>query len=109
VDFVKEYVTQNYMGDISFSDLASVVSVSRSHLSMLFRKEIGLTFPAFLTNFRINKACEIIENENLPLAQVATMVGYRDYAHFSKTFKKQTGFSPFEFQSDKKKQSNLTK
>ncbi|WP_438432240.1 phosphoenolpyruvate hydrolase family protein [Gorillibacterium sp. sgz500922] len=97
VGFVKEYIAQNYMNEIAFTDLAAVAKLSRSHLSTLFRKETGLTFPAFLTNFRIHKACSILEQENLPLTQVAELVGYRDYAHFSKTFKKVIGLTPSEY------------
>lgn len=105
VGFVKEYVAQNYMNEISFTDLASVAKLSRSHLSMLFRKDTGLTFPSFLTNFRIHKACEIIKREDLPFTEVAELVGYRDYAHFSKTFKKVTGYSPSEFAQSAKRQN----
>lgn len=101
VEFVKEYVAQNYMNDIAFTDLASVAKLSRSHLSMLFRKETGLTFPAFLTNFRIHKACDIIEQKDIPFSDVAALVGYSDYAHFSKTFKKMTGCSPSEYREQK--------
>lgn len=97
VGFVKEYVAANYMHEISFADLASVTHVSRSHLSVLFRKETGRTFPAYLANFRVHKACEIIKRENLAFAQVAQLVGFGDYAHFSKTFKKITGFSPIDY------------
>ena len=97
VGFVMEYAAQNYMNEISFSELASVAKVSRSHLSLLFRKETGQTFPAYLTSLRIAKARQIIEREQLPLAEVARLVGYGDYAHFSKTFKKHTGYSPSKY------------
>ena len=75
VGFVMEYVARNYMNDISFAELASVAKVSRSHLSLLFRKETGQTFPAHLANFRIRKACAILDRERLPLAEVARLVG----------------------------------
>jgi AraC-like DNA-binding protein len=97
VGFVKEYVAANYMNGISFSDLARAAHVSRSHLSMLFKKETGITFPAYLIKFRVHKACAIFERENIPSYRVAQLVGYNDYAHFSKTFKKIVGLSPTEF------------
>lgn len=103
VSLVKEYVATNYMHDISFSDLASITHVSRSYLSVLFRKETGRTFPAYLANFRIHKACEIIRRENLSFAQIAQLVGFKDYAHFSKTFKRVTSFSPINYADSQKK------
>ena len=102
VSFVKEYVAANYMNDITFSDLAAVAHISRSHLSNLFRKEMGCTFPAYLTNFRIHKACEIIKQERLSSSTVAELVGYNDYAHFSKTFKKVIGCSPSYYSQSEK-------
>lgn len=94
VDFVKEYVAQNYMNEISFLDLAKVAHVSRSYLSSLFKKQVGCNFPEYLVKFRINKATEILDRKNFQLSEVASLVGYKDYAQFSKMFKKYKGYSP---------------
>jgi len=99
VTFVKEYVATNYMNKISFSDLAKVVHVSRSRLSVLFHNKTGYTFPEYVTDFRIRKACKIFESERLRCSEVALLVGYSDYAHFSKVFKSRVGVSPVTFAS----------
>ncbi|WFD11855.1 phosphoenolpyruvate hydrolase family protein [Tepidibacter hydrothermalis] len=99
VEFVKEYVARNYMNDISFLDLAKVAHVSRGYLSSLFKKEVGCNFPEYLVKFRINKAVEIINKENIQLSDLALLVGYKDYAHFSKMFKKYKGCSPKKYKS----------
>ena len=98
VDFIKEYVAVNYMNEVLFSDLANVAHVSRSHLSTLFRREVGCTFPEYLTQTRIGKAKEMMKYKHIKLKEIAGMVGFGDYAHFSKTFKKVTGFSPENYQ-----------
>lgn len=94
VEFIKEYVSQNYMNDISFLDLAKVCHVSRSYLSILFKKQVGCNFPEYLVKFRINKAVDIINKKDIPLSTISTLVGYKDYAQFSKMFKKYKGYSP---------------
>jgi predicted TIM-barrel enzyme/AraC-like DNA-binding protein len=99
VEFVKEYVAQNYMNDISFLDLAKVAHVSRGYLSSLFKKEVGCSFPEYLVKFRINKAVEIINKENIQLSELAELVGYQDYPQFSKMFKKYKGCSPKQYKS----------
>lgn len=96
VEFVKEYVAKNYMNDILFSDLAKVAHVSRSYLSTVFKKEVGCSFSQYLVNFRINKAVEILNKRDIPLSVVASLVGYKDYAQFSKMFKKYKGYAPIE-------------
>ena len=102
IALVKEYVSQNYMTKISFGDLAMEAHISRNYLSALFRKEVGCTFPDYVTRYRINKAMEIIKTRRITLGEVASLTGYNDYAHFSKAFKKQTGKSPRKYVNDTK-------
>lgn len=97
VQFVKEYVAANYMNEISFAELALVAHISRTYLSHLFKKEVGYTFPEYLSRFRINKAMDLMKQEHTELSEVSSLVGFNDYAHFSKTFKKYTGLSPREY------------
>ncbi len=92
--FLKEYVKENYMNEISFLDLAKICHVSRSHLSALFKKEVGCSFQEYLVNFRMHKAAKLLKEEHLKVFEVAELVGYPDVAHFSKMFKKYMGISP---------------
>lgn len=87
------------MNDISFLDLANAAHISRSYLSSLFKKEVGCNFPEYLVKFRINKATEILNKKNIQLSQLAILVGYEDYAQFSKMFKKYKGCSPKQYKS----------
>ena len=107
VTFVKKYVAEHYMNDISFSNLAEVAHVSRSHLSTLFKKEVGCTFPEYLARFRINQAIEIAKHENAYWTDIARSVGYADYAYFSKAFKKHMGESPQTIHAVVKKRKQL--
>jgi predicted TIM-barrel enzyme/AraC-like DNA-binding protein len=100
VEFVKEYVAQNYNNEIVFSDLAQVAHVSRSYLSSLFKKEVGCSFQSYLVNFRINKAVTLLQAPQLQLSEVAAMVGYSDYAQFSAMFKKLKGCSPRQYRAN---------
>lgn len=97
VAFVKEYIAENYMNNISLTELAERIHVSRTHLSALFNKEVGCSFPEYIAKYRIHKAQDVIKHTRLPLARIAEMVGYPDYVHFSKTFKKYTGMTPQSF------------
>jgi len=94
VEFVMRYIAENYKEPISLDDLAQVAHISVNHLSMLFKKETGIGFKQYLVQFRIAKAIEILKVREIPLFEVAELVGYKDYAQFSKMFKKTTGKSP---------------
>lgn len=93
VDFIKEYINESYMTDIKLSELAKMAHLSTSYLSTLFKRDIGCSFQEYLIKIRIGKARELI-HDGIPLVMVAQLVGYKDYAQFSKMYKKHTGFSP---------------
>jgi YesN/AraC family two-component response regulator len=63
----------------------------------MFNREVGVTFPEYLTQVRINKAIEIMRNKNINKTEIASLVGFTDYAYFSKIFKKHTGYSPSDY------------
>lgn len=96
-EYVKHYISEYYMKDIRLSDLALVANITGPYLSTVFKKAVGYSFSEYLVRFRINKAAEIIIQERIPLGEVARMVGYEDYAQFSKMFRKYRGISPREF------------
>lgn len=94
VAFVKEYVAEHYADPISMTELAERIHVSRTHLSALFNREVGCSFPEYIAKYRIHKAQDIMKQSKLSLGRIAELVGYPDYVHFSKTFKKYAGMSP---------------
>lgn len=100
VEFVKSYIEEHYMKEIKLRDLATVAHVSESYLSVKFKREVGCSFTEYLIQFRVNKAKEMFRNRFTSCKEVALMVGYPDYAQFSKIFKKYTGQSPTEYIQD---------
>jgi predicted TIM-barrel enzyme/AraC-like DNA-binding protein len=102
VEYLLQYIKENYMSTIYLSELAMAAHVSTSYLSTKFKNETGYNFTEYLITFRMNKACEIINELDIPISQVAEMVGYQDYAQFSKMFKKYIGQSPKEYKTENK-------
>lgn len=93
------YITEHYAdADISIAAIARSVSISEGHLSHVFKKETGFTTLGYLTQYRIHRARCLLSDCRYKVYEVAGMVGYRDVAHFSSTFKKHTGLSPSEYQ-----------
>jgi predicted TIM-barrel enzyme/AraC-like DNA-binding protein len=98
VEFIRQYVADNYARAIQLGDLALFVHLSASYLSTKFKKEMGMSFTEYLIRFRMGKAKALLKNNNMPCREIAENVGYPDYAQFSKTFKKYVGISPTEYQ-----------
>lgn len=97
IAFIKRYVNLHYMEEIHLRDITEILNLSRPYVSTLFKKEVGISFTRYLIEFRLERAKQMLKLEKLPIGRVAEMVGYEDYAQFSKIFKKYVGQSPKEF------------
>jgi len=97
VEFVTTFISENYRKEVYLADLALVAHVSSSYLSTKFKQEIGCSFTEYLIKYRMNKAKEFMKQKNVSFKEVAQMVGYNDYAQFSKMFKKYAGTTPSKF------------
>lgn len=94
----KSYLSSHYMDfDCSLSSVAEFIHMSPSHLSFIFKKEVGTTFINYLTDLRIKKAKQLLSSTDLMVYEVSTNVGYENYAYFSTVFKKSVGLSPKEY------------
>ncbi len=93
------YIAEHYCDtDISITSIARALGVSEGHLSHVFKKETSYTVISYLTQYRIHKAMELLRDCRYKVYEVAELVGYRDVAYFSSTFKKTAGLSPSEYQ-----------
>lgn len=94
----KDYIDNHYMDfDCSLSSVAKSIHISPSYLSLIFKKEAGITFVNYLTLLRIRQAKQLLSSTDLMVYEVSTSVGYENYSYFSTVFKKATGLSPREY------------
>ena len=89
------YIEDHYPDNLSLSDVASHIHMSKNHLSYLFQRETGHSFSDYLTNLRIDKAKELLHaDKRYTIAEIAEMTGFSDTGYFCKVFKKYTGMPP---------------
>ena len=92
---VRIYVACNYMRKLHLDDVAAYIGMNRSAFCTFFRKETGLTFIAYLNEYRVQKAREMLCGDDAPpVCEVAAACGFESAAHFSRTFKAITGVTP---------------
>lgn len=93
-----QYIKHNYDQNISLQDVAEHVNLSFGYLSNLFKKELDITFVEYLTQYRIERAKELLLQTRLKSYDIAVKVGFSpEYTYFSKVFKKVTGLNPNEY------------
>lgn len=95
-----EYISNNYVYEISVQDVADFVCINRSYLSTLFKKELGISPQKYLADFRMDKGADMLTLSDLSIENIAISCGYRDPLVFSKTFKRKMGVSPNQYRKN---------
>ncbi|MBQ7657641.1 MAG: helix-turn-helix domain-containing protein, partial [Butyrivibrio sp.] len=93
----KKYIEDHFDKDISLDDVSRVVNISPYYFSKVFKEASGLNFIEYLTNIRIEKAKNLLENSNLSIKEICVSCGYTDPNYFSRSFKKNVGVTPTEY------------
>ncbi len=97
LDF-KEFVTRHYADKgLSIGKAADRMSISESYLSKLLRRRLGTSFVEYVSDFRIDRAKELLASSDMMTYEVAEAVGYPDARYFASLFKKRTGMTPSEY------------
>ena len=93
VDYIESHLSQK----ISIRDVSEAVGYHPAYFSSLFKKEMGASYSDFLTNLRIYRAKELLQQTNLSVQEVADACGFSDLSYFSYKFKHIVGNAPSEW------------
>ena len=95
-----EYVQEHYNDrNITVESVCRELGVSAAYFSTIFKKETGKTFISFLTDYRMEKAVELLMTTSDKTYIIAEKVGYADPNYFSYAFKKQYSMSPSKYRT----------
>jgi AraC-like DNA-binding protein len=83
----------------SVTALATMVGLSPSQLTALFRERLGVTPLQFQVQLRMTRARELLDGTDLPIAAVARDTGYDDPMYFSRQFTRIHGMSPTAYRT----------
>lgn len=89
----KALIEKNSDSPCKLIDLAHSVGTNDTYLKKHFKIVFGTTVFAYLLNFKMKKAMELLK-DNHSISEVAVLTGYNQVAHFSRAFKRQFGFPP---------------
>ena len=93
------FIENHYQEDISMQDAAAALRYSDAYFCKLFKQCFKVNFSAYLNEFRVNKARQLIADPRMSLKDVSTACGYSDSNYFTRVFKRITGQTPSEYRS----------
>lgn len=93
----KSYIDKNYNKEITLDEISREACVSPHYFSRLFKEETGENYIDYLTNKRIDKAKEIMEDSDLSIKEICFHIGYNDPNYFSRLFKRIEKVTPTEY------------
>lgn len=92
----QEHLAQNLDSEITLADLARAVHASPFHLHRVFSAVTGATPHAYLTQLRVDRACELLR-EGWSVGETALAVGFRSRGHLARVFRARTGVHPSRY------------
>ena len=102
VEFAKEYIALNFHKSLKVEDIAARLYVDRKYLRNLFMRYEGVSTKEYLMNYRIQRAKELLRNDDNSVKATAKSVGYDDQLAFFRAFKRHVGLSPSEYRKNAK-------
>lgn len=96
VQTIKEHPEDNYL----LEELAESINYSANYFGQVFKKIAGESLTSFVTNQRIERAKMLLLVSDRKTFEIAQDVGFPNYRHFNRLFKRIVGCSPTEFREN---------
>ena len=91
------YIQDNYQHDLKLDEVAAMVGVSRSYLTMLFKKYMKRTFVNYVQAVRCDRAAYLLKTSSFAVVDIAAEAGFNSRQHFTRTFSRIYGMTPNSF------------
>lgn len=95
LDHINEQIRSGYTPKVM--ELATLCNMSPVSFRRIFERTLGMSPKAYITQCCIHKAKKLLACTNIPIAQIATAVGYENISGFNRCFLEQVGMSPSTF------------
>lgn len=92
-----EFIHDNFTTEISIQSLSERFYLSPNYLCHLFKKEVGENFIEYISRLRIEYACKLLAQKDLPIKQIGEKCGFNDYFYFTRIFKRIVSQTPTQY------------
>ena len=93
------YIHSCYQDKITLADICKAGNVGKTSGTTIFKKYMGCTPVGFLTEFRLQKAAELLRETDMSVTEIAYETGFSGASYFAETFRGGFGCSPKEYRN----------
>ncbi len=97
MDRVFQFLTTRIDHDVHLSEAAQLIHLSEGAFSRFFRTHTGKTFPEFVNELRIGRACRLLTETEKNITEVAFESGFTNLSNFNRQFLRLKALSPRDF------------
>lgn len=91
------YCQQHFKEHITVDSLCKSLYISRSYVSYIFNKRLGLAFPDYINSLRIDEALRCLKGGGHTVEAAAYAAGFSGIRNFNHAFKKRYGVTPTQY------------
>lgn len=91
------YINLNYREKITLQDVASAGKVGKTTCCYIFKKYVNKTPNLFLTDLRLRKGVELLNDTDMTVLEISYEVGFSGASYFTETFRNYYGYTPSEY------------
>ncbi len=102
IEDVKKYICEHFDEPLSLEILGERVHLHPAYLSGIFKETTGVNLSCYITEIRLNKAAELLEQTDLKVNEVMKLIGYQKSQHFSRLFREKYGMTPIEYKKSRR-------
>lgn len=98
IDRIKEFIETNYTNPmLNTEDIAAYAELSPNYLRTVFKNATGKSPTDYLTDYRMERAMELLVTTGTSTKDIAAAVGYYNHRYFYSVFKAKTGMTATEY------------
>ena len=92
-----DFVINNFQHEISLETVAELAFMTPNAFCRFFKNRTHKTFFQFLIELRLKHACQLLNDTELPIAEIAEKSGFNSISNFNRQFKAHKGVSPSQY------------